>query len=91
MEWQLEYDSDQLKLLGISIDDVQRAISLNYEKEFLGIGLMEQSNGGREWIRLTLKPDERGETTNSLTLVTMRPSSSIRQAAKSLQRLSSKL
>ena len=48
MEWQLEYDSDQLKLLGISIDDVQRAISLNYEKEFLGIGLMEQSNGGRE-------------------------------------------
>lgn len=61
MEWQLEYDSDQLKLLGISIDDVQRAISLNYEKEFLGIGLMEQSNGGREWIRLTLKPDERGE------------------------------
>ena len=37
MEWQLEYDNDQLSHLGISLSDIQMAIAGHYEKEFLGI------------------------------------------------------
>ena len=36
MEWRLEYDSRQLATLGISIPDIQKAISQYYQKEFLG-------------------------------------------------------
>ena len=32
MEWQLEYDSDQLSRLGITLQAVQRAINRHYEK-----------------------------------------------------------
>ena len=53
MEWQLEYDNDQLSHLGISLTDIQSAISGHYEKEFLGICSIEKGDGGREWIRLT--------------------------------------
>ena len=52
MEWQLEYDNDQLSQLGISLSDIQMAIAGHYEKEFLGICAIEQGDGGREWIRL---------------------------------------
>ena len=53
MEWQLEYDNDQLQQLGISLNDIQQAISGHYEKEFLGICSIEKGEGGKEWIRLT--------------------------------------
>ena len=52
MEWQLEYDSDQLSRLGIMLTDVQQAINRHYEKEFLGICSIEKGEGGEEWIRL---------------------------------------
>ena len=52
MEWQLEYDNDQLSHLGISLSDIQAAIAGHYEKEFLGICAIEKGDGGREWIRL---------------------------------------
>ena len=52
MEWQLEYDSDQLSRLGITLQAVQRAINRHYEKEFLGICSIEKGAEGREWIRL---------------------------------------
>ena len=52
MEWQLEYDNDQLAQLGISLTDIQSAISGHYQKEFLGICSIEKGEGGREWIRL---------------------------------------
>ena len=52
MEWQLEYDNDQLSQLGISLSDIQMAIAGHYEKEFLGICAIEKGDGGREWIRL---------------------------------------
>ena len=52
MEWQLEYDNDQLSHLGISLSDIQMAIAGHYEKEFLGICAIEKGDGGREWIRL---------------------------------------
>ncbi|MDR0845292.1 MAG: efflux RND transporter permease subunit [Tannerella sp.] len=55
MEWRLEYDSRQLSVFGITIQDIQRAINLYYNKEFLGIANIEK--GGDEWIRLSLVPD----------------------------------
>ena len=56
MEWRLEYDSEQLRTLGISISDIQRAIQLHYNKEFLGTHNMDTA-GGKQWIRLVLIPD----------------------------------
>ena len=55
MEWQLEYDSDQLSRLGITLQAVQRAINRHYEKECLGICSIEKGAEGREWIRLVRK------------------------------------
>ena len=52
MEWQLEYDNVQLSQLGITLSDIQLAISGHYEKEFLGICSIEKGTNGREWIRL---------------------------------------
>jgi len=54
MEWRLEYDSRQLVLLGITLSDIEYAISQYYQKEFLGIALTE----GEEWIRLALVPEQ---------------------------------
>ena len=52
MEWQLEYDNVQLSQLGITLSDIQSAISGHYEKEFLGICSIEKGTNDREWIRL---------------------------------------
>ena len=52
MEWQLEYDNVQLSQLGITLSDIQSAISGHYEKEFLGICSIEKGTNGRDWIRL---------------------------------------
>lgn len=64
MEWRLEYDSRQLATLGISIPDIQKAISQYYQKEFLGTGNVEiqlatSCKGGQssQWIRLALVPE----------------------------------
>ncbi len=55
MEWRLEYDSRQLVLLGVSLADIQTAISQFYHKEFLGIADSGSEKG--EWIRLALVPE----------------------------------
>ena len=52
MEWRLEYDSEQLARLGITLGAVQAAIVRHYEKEFLGICSVERGGDGEEWIRL---------------------------------------
>lgn len=52
MEWQLEYDNVQLEQLGIALTDIQTAISVHYDKEFMGICTIETEADGREWIRL---------------------------------------
>lgn len=56
MVWRLEYDSDQLRTLGVSIDDIRQAVSSHYRKEFLGTYDMEQASTGKQWIRLALVP-----------------------------------
>lgn len=53
MEWRLEYNSIQLTELGISLADIQMAISQYYAKEFLGTA----NNSQDEWIRLALIPE----------------------------------
>lgn len=57
MEWRLEYDSEQLRQLGVSLTDIQQAVGRHYQKEFLGTYDVESAGGGREWIRLALVPD----------------------------------
>ena len=52
MEWQLEYDTEQLNRLGITLADIQTAINAHYEKEFLGLCSIEKGADGKEWIRL---------------------------------------
>ena len=56
MEWRLEYDSEQLRTLGVSISDIRQAIQLHYNKEFLGTHNMDTPEG-KQWIRLVLVPD----------------------------------
>ena len=52
MEWQLDYDSRQLEQLGISLSDIQNAIGLHYDKEFMGVCSIEKGTDGMEWIRV---------------------------------------
>lgn len=59
MEWQLEYDSEQLSRLGITLSAVQQAINRHYEKEFLGVCSIEKGAGGKEWIRLVRTSTEK--------------------------------
>ena len=57
MEWRLEYDSEQLRTLGISTDDIREAVRLHYQKEFMGTYDVEQGASDRQWIRLALVPE----------------------------------
>lgn len=57
MEWRLEYDSEQLRTLGVSTDDIGQAVQLYYRKEFMGTYDVEQGASGRQWIRLALVPE----------------------------------
>lgn len=57
MEWRLEYDSEQLRILGVTLADIRGAIQRHYNKEFLGTHNVE-TPVGEQWIRLALVPDE---------------------------------
>lgn len=57
MEWRLEYDSEQLRLLGVALSDISEAVQRHYRKEFLGTHNVDTGNGSREWIRLALVPE----------------------------------
>ena len=57
MEWQLEYDSHQLKSLGLTINDIVTAIQIHTQRTFLGIQNMD-SQGLQGWIRLAVMPEQ---------------------------------
>lgn len=57
MEWRLEYDSEQLRILGVTTDDIRKAVRLHFQKEFLGTYDVQQGASGKEWIRLALVPE----------------------------------
>ncbi len=56
MEWQLEYDSERLSRLGVSLGEIQQAVARHYRKEFLGMSDLETASGSKEWIRVALMP-----------------------------------
>lgn len=56
-EWQLEYDNEQLRRLGVTVDDISRAVQDHYRHEFLGTADVGDDGGGRRWIRLALVPE----------------------------------
>ena len=58
MEWQLTYDSQQLTDLGITLTEIEEAISRHYQEEFLGLANQHNATGGKEWIRLALMTDQ---------------------------------
>lgn len=73
MEWQLEYDSQQLSRLGITLDDLRSAILQHEQKEFLGLANVTATDGDTgeygepaepsaqqspsEWVRMALVPE----------------------------------
>lgn len=57
MEWRLEYDAEQLRILGVTVDDISQAVRLHYQKEFLGTYDVQQGASDRQWIRLALVPE----------------------------------
>ena len=78
MEWRLEYDNRQLVALGISVEDIQKAINQYYQKEFLGTGSVEtqlattgKGEQKKQWIRLALVPENEKEGFHP-TLITVR-------------------
>lgn len=58
MEWRLEYDSEQLRQLGVDVGEISQAVQRHYQKEFLGTYNVESASGGEEWIRLALVPEQ---------------------------------
>ena len=50
LEWRLTYDQQQLIQLGLTINEVSRAIQEYYDSEFLGIC---QVDAGQSWLRVT--------------------------------------
>lgn len=61
MVWQLEYDFRQLENLQISISDLQVAIDDYLKKEFLGTAFIENNEDNKQWIRIALVQQFRGE------------------------------
>lgn len=57
MEWRLEYDSEQLRMLGVTLSDIRVAVQRHYRKEFLGTHNMDTGDGSNQWIRLALVPE----------------------------------
>lgn len=57
MEWRLEYDSEQLRTLGVTLSDIREAVRQYYRKEFLGTHNVDAGDGSEQWIRLALVPD----------------------------------
>lgn len=69
MEWRLEYDSEQLRQLGLSTGDISQAVNRFYSKEFMGTHNVESASGGVEWIRLVLTPEKEGQNTFDASLI----------------------
>ncbi len=55
-EWQLEYDSDVLQSVNVSIADIQNAVQLYYKTEFIGMGEL-RDNGKSTLMRVVLGRD----------------------------------
>lgn len=54
MEWRLEYDAQQLEILQIGLDDIQKGIQDFLRKEFIGTASIENKEEQKKWIRIAL-------------------------------------
>lgn len=54
----LEYDYRQLQYYNVSVNDIKTAISSYLDKEFLGIGKIEEEDSGEQWVRIALVPEK---------------------------------
>ena len=66
LEWQLQYDYDILKTLGISINEIKEAVNNYLRKEFLGTVPQITVNDEKRWIRVALVSDSQFEETPDL-------------------------
>jgi len=57
MEWQLEYDNDQMETLGVSVNNLREAVSRYYSTDFLGMAQTELNGTDRTWMRIMLVSD----------------------------------
>lgn len=80
MEWQLEYDGQELARMGIDFNTLQQAIISHYGQEFMGICSIERGSDGTQWIRLVkasegdthqFRPSDIRLTTQSGQIVTL--------------------
>ncbi len=62
MEWRVEYDYKTLETLGLTVQDIQRAINNYLNREFLGTASVETQEGGTQWIRIALVPGIENES-----------------------------
>lgn len=54
MEWQLEYDSDQLQSVGVELNDIRNAISLHYATAYLGMSGETENGEHVSWMRISI-------------------------------------
>lgn len=54
MEWQLEYDYDQLQSSGINVNDIREAIRMHHTTDFLGMAETRNENNTASWMRIML-------------------------------------
>jgi len=61
--WRLEYDYAKLQRQGLSVNDIQSALNLYLEKEYLGTVMTEMENepSKHHWIRLMIAPETHAE------------------------------
>ena len=58
MIWKLEYDYDQLLRLQLKTEDIQTAINMYLQKEFIGVGQLITGGNQKRWIRLAISPKD---------------------------------
>lgn len=59
MEWKVEYDSKQLEIAGITVNDIQSAFNHYLHREFMGMVMNEGEKN--EWIRVALVSGNAGK------------------------------
>ena len=64
MVYKLTYDYTQLKSHNVSIDDLKAAIRSCLNKDFLGVGKIEDENKHEQWIRIALLPENEKQAFN---------------------------
>jgi multidrug efflux pump subunit AcrB len=68
MIYKLEYDYILLQNMKISVKDIQTAINLYLDREFLGIGKITDENKDEQWIRIALISEDRTRSFDPSTI-----------------------